>query len=130
MYEILDKITKGEGEEEDLEKLQSLCENIRNASVCGLGQTAPNPVLTTIKYFKDEYIAHIENKTCPAGECSSLIEYSIIEDNCKGCTLCARNCPVDAISGSVKQPHIIDIEKCIKCGKCIQNCKFGAIIRK
>ncbi len=130
MLEILTRITEGKGKDGDVELLEELCYGIKDGALCGLGQTAPNPVLTTIKYFKDEYIAHIENKTCPAGECSSLIEYSIIEDNCKGCTLCARNCPVDAISGSVKQPHIIDIEKCIKCGKCIQNCKFGAIIRK
>lgn len=130
MLEILTRITEGKGKEGDIELLEELCYGIKDGALCGLGQTAPNPVLTTIKYFKDEYIAHIENKTCPAGECTSLIEYSIIEDKCKGCTLCARNCPVDAISGSVKQPHTIDTVKCIKCGKCIQNCKFGAIIRK
>lgn len=130
MLEILTRITEGKGKEGDVELLEELCYGIKDGALCGLGQTAPNPVLTTIKYFKDEYIAHIENKTCPAGECTSLIEYSIIEDKCKGCTLCARNCPVDAISGSVKQPHTIDTDKCIKCGKCIQNCKFGAIIRK
>lgn len=130
MLEILTRITEGKGKEGDIELLEELCYGIKDGALCGLGQTAPNPVLTTIKYFKDEYIAHIENKTCPAGECTSLIEYSIIEDKCKGCTLCARNCPVDAISGSVKQPHTIDTDKCIKCGKCIQNCKFGAIIRK
>lgn len=130
MLEILTRITEGKGKEGDVELLEELCYGIKDGALCGLGQTAPNPVLTTIKYFKDEYIAHIENKTCPAGECTSLIEYSIIEDKCKGCTLCARNCPVDAISGSVKQPHTIDVDKCIKCGKCMQNCKFGAIIRK
>ncbi len=130
MLEILTRITEGKGKEGDIELLEELCYGIKDGALCGLGQTAPNPVLTTIKYFKDEYIAHIENKTCPAGECTSLIEYSIIEDKCKGCTLCARNCPVDAISGSVKQPHTIDADKCIKCGKCMQNCKFGAIIRK
>lgn len=130
MLEILTRITEGKGKEGDIELLEELCYGIKDGALCGLGQTAPNPVLTTIKYFKDEYIAHIENKTCPAGECTSLIEYSIIEDKCKGCTLCARNCPVDAISGSVKQPHTIDTVKCIKCGKCMQNCKFGAIIRK
>lgn len=130
MLEILTRITEGKGKEGDVELLEELCYGIKDGALCGLGQTAPNPVLTTIKYFKDEYIAHIENKTCPAGECASLIEYSIIEDKCKGCTLCARNCPVDAISGSVKQPHTIDTDKCIKCGKCMQNCKFGAIIRK
>lgn len=130
MLEILTRITEGKGKEGDIELLEELCYGIKDGALCGLGQTAPNPVLTTIKYFKDEYIAHIENKTCPAGECTSLIEYSIIEDKCKRCTLCARNCPVDAISGSVKQPHTIDADKCIKCGKCMQNCKFGAIIRK
>ncbi len=130
MLEILTRITEGKGKDGDVELLEELCYGIKDGALCGLGQTAPNPVLTTIKYFKDEYIAHIENKTCPAGECASLIKYSIIEDKCKGCTLCARNCPVDAISGSVKQPHTIDADKCIKCGKCMQNCKFGAIIRK
>ena len=130
MLEILTRITDGEGKDGDVELLEELCYGIKDGALCGLGQTAPNPVLTTIKYFKDEYTAHIENKTCPAGECSSLIEYSIDADACKGCTLCARNCPVNAISGEVKNPHIIDIEKCIKCGKCIQSCKFGAVIRK
>lgn len=130
MLEILTRITEGNGKDGDVELLEELCYGIKDGALCGLGQTAPNPVLTTIKYFKDEYIAHIENKTCPAGECSNLVEYSIIPDKCKGCTLCARNCPVEAISGSVKQVHTIDTDKCIKCGKCIQNCKFGAIIRK
>lgn len=130
MLEILTRITEGKGQDGDVELLEELCYGIKDGALCGLGQTAPNPVLTTIKYFKDEYIAHIENKTCPAGECSSLIEYSINADACKGCTLCARNCPVHAISGTVKNPHIIDTDKCIKCGKCIQSCKFGAVIRK
>lgn len=130
MLEILTRITEGEGKSGDIELLEELCYAIKDGALCGLGQTAPNPVLTTIKYFRDEYEAHIENKTCPAGECSGLIEYSIIADKCKGCTLCARNCPVNAISGSVKNPHSIDTDKCIKCGKCIGNCKFGAIIRK
>lgn len=130
MLEILTRITEGKGKDGDIELLEELCYGIKDGALCGLGQTAPNPVLTTIKYFKDEYIAHIENKTCPAGECSSLIEYSVDADKCKGCTLCARNCPVNAISGTVKNAHIIDTEKCIKCGKCIDNCKFGAIIKK
>lgn len=130
MLEILTRITEGKGKSGDIELLEELCYGIKDGALCGLGQTAPNPVLTTIKYFKDEYIAHIENKTCPAGECSSLIEYSIDADKCKGCTLCARNCPVNAISGKVKENHIIDTEKCIKCGKCIENCRFGAVIRK
>lgn len=130
MLEILTRITEGNGKDGDIELLEELCYGIKDGALCGLGQTAPNPVLTTIKYFKDEYIAHIENKTCPAGECSNLIEYSIDADKCKGCTLCARNCPVNAISGMVKNAHIIDTEKCIKCGKCIDNCKFGAVIKK
>lgn len=130
MLEILTRITEGNGKDGDVELLEELCYGIKDGALCGLGQTAPNPVLTTIKYFKDEYIAHIENKTCPAGECSDLIEYSIDADKCKGCTLCARNCPVNAISGSVKQPHIIDTDKCIKCGKCIQNCRFDAVIKR
>lgn len=130
MLEILTRITEGKGKDGDIELLEELCYGIKDGALCGLGQTAPNPVLTTIKYFKDEYIAHIENKTCPAGECSNLIKYSINADACRGCTLCARNCPVGAISGSVKNPHMIDTEKCIKCGKCIQSCKFGAVVRK
>lgn len=130
MLEILTRITEGKGQDGDIELLEELCYGIKDGALCGLGQTAPNPVLTTIKYFRDEYVKHIEEKKCPAGECSSLIEYSIVADKCKGCTLCARNCPVNAISGSVKEPHVIDTDKCIKCGKCIENCKFGAVIRK
>lgn len=129
MLEMLERITKGEGKDGDIELLEELCHSIKDGALCGLGQTAPNPVLTTIKYFRNEYEAHINEKKCPAGECSDLIEYKIIEDKCKGCTLCARNCPVDAISGTVKNPHKIDTEKCIKCGKCYSSCKFGAIIK-
>lgn len=129
MLEMLERITKGEGKDGDIELLEELCHSIKDGALCGLGQTAPNPVLTTIKYFRNEYEAHINEKKCPAGECSDLIEYKIIEDKCKGCTLCARNCPVDAISGTVKNSHKIDTEKCIKCGKCYSSCKFGAIIK-
>lgn len=129
MLEMLTRITEGKGQDGDIELLEELCYSIKDGALCGLGQTAPNPVLTTIKYFRDEYVAHIQDKTCPAGECSDLIEYKIVEDKCKGCTLCARNCPVDAISGTVKNPHTIDTEKCIKCGKCYSSCKFGAIIK-
>ena len=130
MLEILTRISEGKGEMEDLEKLEELANFIQTNSLCGLGQTAPNPVLSTMRFFRDEYVAHIKDKTCPAGVCKKLLKYSIIEDKCKGCTLCARNCPVDAISGAVKMPHVIDTAKCIKCGACMDNCRFGAIIRK
>lgn len=130
MLEILTRITNGEGQDGDVELLEELCYGIKDGALCGLGQTAPNPVLTTIKYFRNEYEAHINEKKCPAGECSSLIEYSIDKEKCKGCTLCARNCPVNAISGEVKSAHTIDVNKCIKCGKCIATCRFGAVVRK
>ena len=129
MLEMLERITKGEGKDGDIELLEELCYAIKDGALCGLGQTAPNPVLTTIKYFRDEYEAHIKDKKCPAGECSDLIEYSINTDKCKGCTLCARNCPVEAITGSVKQPHVIDTNKCIKCGKCYSVCRFDAVVK-
>ncbi|MDY4110727.1 MAG: NADH-quinone oxidoreductase subunit NuoF [Eubacterium sp.] len=130
MLEILTRITEGNGQPGDVEPLEELYYGIKDGALCGLGQTAPNPVLTTIKYFRNEYDAHINDKKCPAGECSSLIEYSIDKDKCKGCTLCARNCPVGAISGEVKSAHTIDVNKCIKCGKCIATCRFGAVVRK
>ena len=130
LLEILDKIIAGNGEMEDLDKLEELSNYIKSASLCGLGQTAPNPVLSTLRYFRDEYIAHIVDKKCPAGVCKSLLQYKIIEDQCKGCTACARKCPVNAISGSVKNPHTIDTSKCIKCGACISTCKFNAIIKE
>ena len=127
LLQFLDKITSGKGEMEDLEKIDELARHMQTSSLCALGQTAPNPVLSTMNYFKDEYIAHIKDKTCPAGVCKALMKYEIIPAKCKGCTLCARNCPVGAISGTVKQPHVIDQDKCIKCGLCMKNCKFGAI---
>jgi len=130
LLQYLDKITKGKGEMEDLQRIDDLATHMQKSSLCALGQTAPNPILSTMKFFKDEYIAHIQDKTCPAGVCKSLIRYEIVADKCKGCTLCARNCPVKAITGTVKQPHVIDSDKCIKCGVCMSNCKFGAIITK
>jgi len=130
MLEILDKITSGNGTMEDIDKLEELCNYVKSASLCGLGQTAPNPVLSTLQYFRDEYIAHVRDKKCPAGVCKNLMKYVVLEDKCKGCTACARKCPVGAISGSVKQPHVIDTEKCVKCGVCIETCKFGAIVKQ
>lgn len=130
LLEILDKITKGNGEMEDLEKLEELCYYIKENSLCGLGQTAPNPVLSTLRYFKDEYIAHIKDKKCPAGVCKNLLSYTIDPDKCKGCTLCARTCPASAIEGTVKHPHVIDQKKCVKCGACMEKCKFGAISKR
>lgn len=130
LYEMLEKITSGNATMEDLDKMEKLCYYIKNNSLCGLGQTAPNPVLSTLRYFKDEYIAHVQDKKCPAGVCQDLLTYKIIDLRCKGCTACARGCPVGAISGTVKQPHTIDTAKCIKCGACMAKCKFGAIIKE
>ncbi len=127
LYELLEKITDGKGTMEDLDRLEELCYNIKTSSLCGLGQTAPNPVLSTLKYFRDEYVAHAQDKTCPAGVCKKLVKYEIVADKCKGCSLCARKCPVGAISGEVKSPFVIDADKCIKCGVCMDSCKFGAI---
>ncbi len=128
LYEMLDKITKGQGTLEDLDKLENLCNNIKSASLCGLGQSAPNPILSTLRYFRDEYIAHVVDKKCPAGVCKELLSYKIVADKCKGCSLCSRKCPANAISGEVKSPFTIDTTKCIKCGVCKDTCKFDAIV--
>ena len=130
MLEILNKITDGKGTMEDLDELEELAQVVKNNSVCGLGQTSANPIVSTMMKFKEEYIAHIVDKKCPAHVCKSLMKYVIIPDKCRGCTLCARNCPVNAISGTVKNPHVIDQSKCIKCGLCQSNCKFDAITKE
>jgi NADP-reducing hydrogenase subunit HndC len=127
MLEILNKITSGNGVMEDLDRLEVLAETIRDSSLCALGQTAPNPVLSTLKHFRSEYEAHIREKKCPAGVCQALLSYTIDPLKCKGCSLCARNCPAGAISGKIKEPYVIDQAKCVKCGECISRCKFGAI---
>ena len=130
MREILEKITDGKATLDDLDELEKLAYYIKDNSLCGLGQTAPNPVLATLRFFKDEYIAHVVDKKCPAGVCKNLIQYHVDADKCKGCTACAKKCPVGAISGAVKTPHTIDTNKCIKCGVCMDTCKFGAIYKK
>jgi NADP-reducing hydrogenase subunit HndC len=130
LLELLDKITSGNGELEDLDRIEELARFIKENSACGLGQSAPNPVLSTLQHFRAEYEAHIVDKKCPAGVCKDLLTYRIIEDKCKGCTLCKRVCPVGAISGDVRNPHVIDPAKCIKCGACMNGCKFNAIVRE
>ncbi|MCP4709749.1 MAG: NADH-quinone oxidoreductase subunit NuoF [Planctomycetes bacterium] len=129
MQEILRRITQGEGETGDIEKLIELAERIKEASLCGLGQTAPNPVLTTIRYYRDEYEAHIHEKHCPAASCAALVTFMIDPEKCTGCTVCAKNCPVEAISGERKKPHVIINDKCVKCGKCITSCNFDAVYK-
>lgn len=130
LLELLEKITDGRGTLEDIDKMEELCYYIKDNALCGLGQTAPNPVLSTLRYFRDEYIEHVVNKRCPAGVCKKLITYKIDPVKCKGCTLCARNCPADAIEGQVKVAHSIDTSKCVKCGTCIDKCRFGAIYKE
>lgn len=130
LLELLEKITDGRGTLEDIDKMEELCYYIKENALCGLGQTAPNPVLSTLRYFRDEYIEHVVNKRCPAGVCKKLITYKIDPVKCKGCTLCARNCPVNAIEGQVKVAHSIDTSKCVKCGTCIDKCRFGAIYKE
>ena len=127
LLQYLDKITQGKGEPDDIEKIEELSHHMQKSSLCALGQTAPNPILSTLKFFRQEYVDHIESKKCTAGVCKALLRYEIIPEKCKGCTLCARNCPASAITGTVRQPHVIDTNKCIKCGVCMNNCKFGAI---
>ena len=129
MLEILNRIVEGKGEEGDIEKLELLAKTIKATALCGLGQTAPNPVLSTLHYFRDEYEAHIREKRCPAHHCQALLQY-VITDKCRGCTACARVCPAGAISGTVKEQHVIDPAKCLKCGACMEKCRFGAIIKK
>lgn len=130
MLEILEKITKGQATMEDLDKLEELCYHLKENSLCALGQTAPNPIISTLHYFRDEYIAHIVDKKCPAGVCKDLLQYKIDADKCRGCTLCARTCPNGAIVGSVKEVHMINQDKCVKCGACMEKCRFGAIYKE
>ena len=130
LLEMLDKIAAGKATMEDLDRLEDLCNYIKANSLCGLGQTAPNPVLATLKFFREEYIAHVRDKKCPAGVCKALMTYAIDADKCRGCTACARKCPAGAISGKVKEVHTIDTEKCIKCGVCMETCKFGAVVKR
>jgi len=130
LLEMLDKITAGKATMEDLDKLEDLCHYIKANSLCGLGQTAPNPVLATLKFFREEYVAHIQDKKCPAGVCKALMTYAIDADKCRGCTACARKCPAGAIEGKVKEVHTIHTDKCIKCGVCMETCKFGAVVKK
>jgi NAD-dependent dihydropyrimidine dehydrogenase PreA subunit len=130
MFEILERITSGKGTLEDLDDLKELGEIIKDTSLCGLGQSAPNPVLSTLRYFYEEYEAHVVDKRCPAGACTDLLQFVVIPEKCIGCTLCARNCPVSCISGERKQVHVIDQTRCIKCGVCESKCPTKAIIKQ
>jgi NADP-reducing hydrogenase subunit HndC len=130
LYEMLDKITKGQGTNEDVDKLKLLAVNIKDTALCGLGQTMPNPVLSTMRVFEDEYRAHVQDKKCPAGVCADLLEFVVVPEKCVGCTLCAKVCPVNCISGKPKEVHVIDQAACIKCGACLEKCKFDAIIKQ
>ena len=129
LLEMLTKVTRGEGTLEMLDEITELCHFIKDNSLCGLGQAAPNPVLSTITHFRDEYVSHVVDKKCPAGVCKALMSYNIDPTKCRGCTLCARNCPAGAVTGKIKEPHVIDPNKCIKCGVCYDNCRFGAIYK-
>jgi ferredoxin len=130
LYEILDKITQGKGTRDDIDSLRNLSHVIKDTALCGLGQTSPNPVLSTIDNFWDEYIEHVTDKKCRSGQCKALLQYYIDPENCVGCTACARNCPVNAISGERKGIHVIDQATCIKCGACLEKCKFNAVFIK
>jgi NADP-reducing hydrogenase subunit HndC len=130
LFEMLEDITKGKSTMADIEKMEKLCYYIKENALCALGQTAPNPVLSTLQFFKDEYIAHVRDKKCPAGMCKDLLEFYIIPEKCIGCTLCKRVCPVDCIAGEVKQVHVIDKDKCVKCGACVPKCRPQAIIKR
>jgi ferredoxin len=127
---LLEKIAKGNGEPRDIDKIKSVGRAMQKAALCGLGQTAPNPVLSTLRYFEDEYLAHINDRKCPAGKCKDLVRFVIDEAKCRGCTACARKCPANAISGERQKPHAIDQDKCVKCGECFRTCRFGAISRQ
>ena len=129
MLHILERISKGEGQEKDLNRLQDLAGLLADTALCALGKTAANPVLSTVRYFRDEYLEHIESQRCPAKECRGLFAYEIDPEVCTGCTICAKNCPVDAITGERREPHVIDQETCTKCGTCFEKCPFTAILK-